>query len=117
MKNLANIEFKVAMDSEQAKLKNHHTILVDVSFEGVDEKVVQEMAMKAQIVAWQSQIRANWDKFLTDGLPSTITFGEALYESTKGKVTVDKARDVLKAQLSKMSNEEKLAYLKECGLL
>jgi hypothetical protein len=117
MKSLADVQFKVAMDNEQAKLKNHHTITVNVSFDGVDEKLVQEMAMKAQIVAWQSQIRANWDQFITDGLPKTITFGEALYESKRGVVTEEKAKAVLIKQLSTMTQEEKLAYLRECGLL
>ena len=111
------VKFKVAMDSEAAKNKEHHEVEVYVSFETADENKVVEMAMKAQIVAWQSQIRAHWDEFLTDGLPGTVTFGEALYESSKGKVTVARATDTLKKQLSTMSAEEKLAYLKECGLL
>lgn len=111
------VTFKVAMDNEQAKLKNHSTVEFTCSFDGVSENTVQEMALKAQIVAWQSQIRANWDEFITDGVPSTVTFGEALYESKKGQVTEAKAKAVLIKQLSTMTQEEKLAYLRECGLL
>ena len=111
------IKFKVAMDSEAAKNKEHKDIEINVSFEAADEKKVVEMAMKAQVVAWQSQIRAHWDEFITEGLPKTVVFGEALWESSRGKVTVEKATNTLKAQLSTMSPEEKLAYLKECGLL
>ena len=111
------IKFKVAMDSEAAKNKEHKEVSIMVTFANADEKKVVEMAMKAQIVAWQSQIRAHWDEFIIDGLPEEITFGETLWESSRGKVTVEKATNTLKAQLSTMSVEEKLAYLKECGLL
>ena len=111
------VKFKVAMDNEQAKAKNHTSVEFTCTFEGADEAKVVEMALKAQVVAWQSQIRSNWDRFISEGLPKTVTFGEALYESSKGKVTVEKATDTLKKQLSTMSPEEKIAYLKECGLL
>lgn len=111
------IKFKVAMDSEAAKNKEHKEVEINVSFENADEKKVVEMAMKAQVVAWQSQIRSHWDEFISDGLPKTVVFGEALWESSRGKVTVEKATNTLKAQLSDLSAEEKLVYLKECGLL
>lgn len=111
------VKFKIAMDAEQAKAKNHQTVEFTCTFEGADEKAIVEMALKAQVVAWQSQIRAHWDEFITDGLPKTVVFGDTLYESTRGKVTVEKATNTLKAQLSTMAPEEKLAYLKECGLL
>ena len=108
------VEFKVAMDQEQAKAKNHYNVVVEVA--KCDDATMLKYAMKAYIVELQSQIRANWDEFLK-GYPKELVVGQAMFESTRGKVTTEKARDVLKAQLSKMSNEEKLAYLKECGLL
>ena len=111
------VKFKVAMDAEQAKAKNHHEVEFTVTFEGADEAKVVEMALKAQVVAWQSQVRAHWDEFISEGLPKTVVFGEALWESSRGKVTVEKATNILKAQFSTMSPDEKLAYLKECGLL
>ena len=111
------VKFKVAMDAEQAKAKNHQEVEFTVTFEGADEAKIVEMALKAQVVAWQSQVRAHWDEFVSEGLPKTVVFGEALFATTRGTVTVAKATDTLKKQLSAMSAKEKLAYLKECGLL
>ena len=113
--------FTVSMDEEQKKLKNFMTVELDVDMSTATREELEEYAFKAYIVKLQSQIRPNWDAFENECVDKKFTkslkFGEALFESTKGRVTVEKATNTLKAQLSTMSAEEKLAYLKECGLL
>ena len=109
------VEFQVAMNAEEKALKNLHKVTLEVT--KCDEATMLKYAMKAYIVEIQSQIRNNWGQFIEGNYPRELVVGQAMFESTRGKVTAEKARDVLKAQLSKMSNEEKLAYLKECGLL
>ena len=108
-------EFTIAMNQEEKLAGNIHKVSINV--EKCDEATMLKYAMKAYIVEIQSQIRNNWGQFIEGNYPRELVVGQAMFESTRGKVTTEKARDVLKAQLSKMSNEEKLAYLKECGLL
>ena len=108
-------EFTIAMTQEEKLAGNIHKVSINV--EKCDEATMLKYAMKAYIVEIQSQIRNNWGQFIEGNYPKELIVGQAMFESTRGKVTTEKARDVLKAQLSKMSNEEKLAYLKECGLL
>ena len=109
------VEFQVAMNAEEKALKNLHK--VELNVEKCDDATMLKYALKAYIVEIQSQIRSNWDQFIAGNYPKEVVIGQAMFESTRGKVTAEKAKDVLKAQLSKMSPEEKLAYLKECGLL
>ena len=111
------IKFKVAMDSESAKNKEHKDVEINVSFEAADEKKVVEMAMKAQVVAWQSQIRAHWDEFISEGLPKTVVFGEALFATTRGTVTVAKAMDKVKEELNKLPPRERFARMRDEGMI
>ena len=115
------VEFKVSMNDEEKRAGNHYTLDIEVDMSQASREMLEKYALRAYKVELQSQIRPNWTAFVEQCKGKTFTkniaFGDALFESTRGKVTAEKARDVLKAQLSKMSNEEKLAYLKECGLL
>lgn len=81
------VEFKVAMDEEQRKAKNIHNVKFECSFDGADMDMVKRLAIQQQVVRWQQQIRANWNKFLSDGLPSTIAFGVPLYEGKRSGAT------------------------------
>lgn len=111
------VKFKVAMDAEQAKAKNHQEVEFTVTFEGADEAKVVEMALKAQVVAWQSQVRAHWDEFISEGLPKTVVFGEALFATTRGAVTVAKAMDKVKEELNKLPPKERFARMKDEGMI
>ena len=109
------MEFTIAMNQEEKSLGNTHKVTVNV--EKCDDETMLKYAMKAYTVEIQSQIRNNWDQFIAGNYPKELVIGQAMFESTRGKVTVEKATSTLKAQLSKMSPEEKIAYLTECGLL
>ena len=111
------VKFKVAMDAEQAKAKNHHEVEFTVTFDGADEAKVVEMALKAQVVAWQSQVRAHWDEFISEGLPKTVVFGEALFASARGAVTVAKAMDKVKEELNKLPPKERFARMRDEGMI
>lgn len=111
------VKFKVAMDAEQAKAKNHQEVEFTVTFDGADEAKVVEMALKAQVVAWQSQVRAHWDEFISEGLPKTVVFGEALFASARGAVTVAKAMDKVKEELNKLPPKERFAKMRDEGMI
>lgn len=113
--------FKVAMDKEQAELENHREVKLVVNFpEDCLETLVAD-AMKSQVIKWQGQIRKNWSKFEKDGTPDEITYGEALYESRKGRVIVRKpteeeVEDFMTAKIAKLSKLG-IEYLVKTGSL
>lgn len=114
-----NLKFNVAMDDEQKKAKNFKEVSVVVDFSEATRDQLIEMCKKPIVIALQSQIRNNWATFIKGEYPRELKFGDTLFESRRGGgvVTVDKAKNVMIAQLSKMNEEEKVAYLKSIGLL
>ena len=113
---MEKVEFKVAMNQEEKEAGNIHEVKVQVDM-NVDMDTLRKYALRAYKVELQGQIRPNWDKFASGDYPKELKLGESMFESKRGVVTVDKATNVLKKQLSTMSDADKLAYLKECGLL
>lgn len=99
-----NVKFNVAKNAEAKKVGNVETVEFEITFEGVPSEVIAKHAVANMIVAWQSQIRNNWDKFTKGELPKVVTFGEPLFEGrTKSRtVTKDDMRDFL----NKMIKEE-----------
>lgn len=91
------VQFKVAMDNEQKKAGNTRDVKFECSFDGVNMDDVKRLAIQQQIVRWQAQIRNNWDKFISDGLPRVVTFGNPLYESARGAapMTPERAEEFL----------------------
>lgn len=77
------IKFKVAMDNEQKKLGNVEEITLDVDFEGVPDAIVRKAALAHAVVSWQSQIRSHWTDFKEGKLPTSVTFGNPLFTSTR----------------------------------
>lgn len=108
------LEFKVCRDNEAKAEGNYQTVKVTVV---ADEEATKKYMKKAAAVWIQAQIRANWDTFIKEGVPGEVTLDTPIWGSGRGKVTVEKATSILSKQLSTMTAEEKLAYLKECGLL
>jgi hypothetical protein len=108
--------FKVAMDNEQAKAKNHVEVEIDV--EKCDDETMLKYAMKAYVVELQSQIRSNWDEFVKGEYPKALVIGEKMFEGRRGApVTEAKAKEVLLKKLEGMSMDEKIKALKELGLI
>jgi hypothetical protein len=108
-------KFKVAMDKEQAALKNHYEVVLNVDMSTSTREDLEKYAMKAYTVELQSQIRPNWDTFISqcEGKVFTkgIVFGCALFESTRGKVTQEKAQEAYKNKVGAMSMLKKLQTL------
>lgn len=111
------LKFKVAMNQEEKLAGNEMEVVVEMDFSEATREQLVEMCKKPIIINLQSQVRNNWDKFIKGEYPRSLKFGESLFASTRGVVTVDKAKNVLIAQLSTMSPEAKLEYLKSIGLL
>ena len=65
--------FKVAMDKEQAALKNHYEVVINV--EKGDAATMLKYALKAYIVELQAQCRANWDEFIKGEYPKELKIG------------------------------------------
>lgn len=108
------LQFDVSMDDEAKKAGDKHHVKVVVM---ADDEAIEKYMKKAATVWIQGQIRANWDAFVKGEMPGEVTLDAPIWGNGRGKVTVEKATNTLKAQLSTMTPEEKLAYLKECGLL
>jgi hypothetical protein len=105
------VTFKVAMDAEQKAAKNFKEVKFECSFDGVSEDTIRRAALQNQIVAWQGQIRANWDKFISGETPKTVTFGNPLFAGKRGGRGPITEADV-KAFLSGKTPEEIMAFLK-----
>ena len=109
------VEFKVAMDKEQAALKNHHNVVLEVG--KCDDETMLKYAMKAYIVELQSQIRSNWDTFIEGTYPRELIVGEPMFKSTRGHVTQAKAQEAYKAKVNSMSMVQKLRTLLDDGMI
>ena len=82
-----NVKFKISMDAEAKKAGEFELVEFSVDFDGVDEELIRKHAIANQIVAWQAQIRSNWDKFLKGDLPPVVKFGVPLFEGKRATVT------------------------------
>lgn len=103
------VEFNVAMNAEEKALKNLHK--VELNVEKCDEATMLKYALKAYTVEIQSQIRSNWDQFIAGNYPKELVIGQAMFASTRGKVTQEKAKSVYKDAMAQMSQVEKLRKL------
>jgi len=88
---MKTIEFKVAMDAEQARLKNYKTIKFEVDMSKVSRDTLETLACSAQTVRWQAEIRSHWD----EKLPTTVEFGMPLF-SKRPSATITEERAIEK---------------------
>ena len=109
------VEFNVAMNAEEKALKNFHK--VELNVEKCDEATMLKYALKAYTVEIQSQIRNNWDQFIKGEYPRELVIGQAMFASTRGKVTAEKAQEAYKAKVNNMSMVEKLRTLLDDGMI
>ena len=109
------VNFQVAMNAEEKALKNLHKVELEVG--KCDDETMLKYAMKAYIVEVQSQIRANWDQFITGEYPKELVIGQAMFASTRGKVTAEKAQDAYKAKVNQLSMVQKLRTLLDDGMI
>lgn len=100
-----NVKFTVAMDAEAKKAGDVKTVEFECSFEGVDEDTITKHAVANMVVAWQSQIRNNWEKFIKGELPKAVTFGVPLFEG-RGRAAATITPEGIKAFLNKKMQEE-----------
>lgn len=92
---IMKVEFKVAMDSEAAKAKDHQMVVLEVT--ACDAETMLKYALKAYVVELQSNIRSNWDEFLKGTYPTSVVIGESLFAKRTGVVTLEKATEKLAA--------------------
>jgi hypothetical protein len=88
------LKFKVCRDNEAKEAGNFHEVMVTVL---ASEEATKKYMKKAAAVWIQGQIRSNWDAFLKDGVPGEVTLDDAIWGSTRGKMTVEKATEKLAA--------------------
>lgn len=109
------VEFKVSMNDEEKKAGNFYTLDFDVDMSTATREDLEKYAIRAYKVELQSQIRPNWTAFVAGCVGKTFTknivFGTALFESTRGKVTQEKAQSVYRDSMAQMSQVEKLRKL------
>ena len=109
------VEFKVAMDAEQAKAKNHVNVVLEV--EKADDATMLKYALKAYIVELQAQCRANWGEFIKGEYPKELKVGEAMFASSRGKVSQEKAKGAYKDSLADLTPVQKLRRLLDDGMI
>ena len=114
-------KFKVAMDKEQAALKNHYEVVLQVDMTTASREDLEKYALRAYTVELQGQIRPNWTSFIAQcegkTFKKSISFGTALFESTRGKVTLEKARETYKNSMATMTPVEKLKLALDDGMI
>ena len=108
-------EFTIAMNQEEKLAGNTHKVSVNV--EKCDDATMLKYAMKAYIVEIQSQIRNNWDQFIEGNYPKELVIGQAMFASTRGKVTQEKAQEAYKAKVNQLSMVQKLRTLLDDGMI
>lgn len=108
-------EFTIAMNQEEKLAGNIHKVSINV--EKCDEITMLKYALKAYVVEIQSQIRNNWDQFIKGNYPKELVIGQAMFASTRGKVTQEKAQEAYKAKVGQMSMVQKLKTLLDDGMI
>lgn len=108
-------EFTIAMNQEEKLAGNIHKVNINV--EKCDDATMLKYALKAYIVEIQSQIRNNWDQFIKGDYPKELVIGQAMFASTRGKVTQEKAQEAYKAKVGQMSMVQKLKTLLDDGMI
>ena len=108
-------EFTIAMNQEEKLAGNIHKVSINV--EKCDDATMLKYALKAYIVEIQSQIRNNWDQFIKGDYPRELVIGQAMFASTRGKVTQEKAQEAYKAKVGQMSMVQKLKTLLDDGMI
>ena len=109
------VEFKVAMDAEQAKAKNHVNVVLEVG--KADDATMLKYALKAYVVELQAQCRANWGEFIKGDYPKELKIGEAMFASTRGKVSAEKAKEMYKDGMASLTPVQKLRKLLDDGMI
>lgn len=109
------VNFQVAMNAEEKALKNLHKVELEVG--KCDDETMLKYALKAYIVEIQSQIRANWGQFITGEYPKELVIGQAMFASTRGKVTAEKAQEAYKAKVNQLRMVQKLRTLLDDGMI
>ena len=108
-------EFTIAMNQEEKLAGNIHKVSINV--EKCDDATMLKYALKAYIVEIQSQIRNNWGQFIAGDYPKELVIGQAMFASTRGKVTQEKAQEAYKAKVGQMSMVQKLRTLLDDGMI
>lgn len=108
-------EFTIAMNQEEKLAGNIHKVSINV--EKCDDATMLKYALKAYIVEIQSQIRNNWDQFIKGDYPKELVIGQAMFASTRGKVTQEKAQEAYKAKVGQMGMVQKLKTLLDDGMI
>lgn len=104
--------FNISMDAEAKKAGDIHKVTLDISFEGVPQEVIEKHAMANMTVAWQNQIRNNWDKFEDGKLPEVVTFGDPLFESRKAApISTDSAKKFIES----LPEDQRAAFIASLG--
>jgi len=107
------------MNAEEKKAKRVHKVELEVNL-NVERTILETLAINAQRVAWQSQIRNHWDEFLEGKYPKSVDLGQTLFTTTRVKatpLTVEAATEKLRESMASMTMEEKMEKLKEMGLI
>ena len=112
---MEKVTFKVRMNNEAESLPVEVNLEVDT--EGLTVEQLLPYAMRSYKIELQGQCRPNWDRFIKGEYSKTLKFGEALFTSTKGKVSVEKAKVVYAKTFDGMSEEDKLIKLFEDKLI
>jgi hypothetical protein len=121
MADIQIMEFKVAMDDEQKKLKNFTDVKIEVDMEDASFEDLYKYALRSYRIELQGQIRSNWGNFVKGEYSKELKFGQSMYATrqrvTKVKMTPEEMKASLLAEMKGMTAEQKMNYLTEKGYI
>ena len=101
-------KFNIALNKEEKEAGNIRKVVLNISFEGVSEDTIRKHAMANMTVAWQNQIRNDWE----GELPEEVIFGEPLFASRRAApMTAEGAKKMLLDNLSPEKMAEVIAEM------
>ena len=105
------IKFKVALGLAEKKAGEAKEVTLEVSFDGVEDAIIQKAAMAHAVVAWQSQIRSHWDEFMNGELPEEVTFGVPLFAPKRAAAKPITMEEMTK-HVTSLSPEKQAEFIK-----
>lgn len=109
-----DMKFKVSLNQEARDngeaVEVSTTILLDDS--EVDACI--ERGLKNRIIAWQSNVKGNWDKFLEDGFPTEIHFSNLPFASAR-TTTRPMTMEEMVEHVKNLPEDEKAEFIANLG--
>lgn len=104
--------FKVSLNEEARADGEAVEVTTIILLDDTEVEACILRGLKNRIIAWQANIKANWEKFEADGFPESLNFSDLPYASSRVR-TRSMTQEEMADFINNMEPEDKAAYLKE----